>query len=123
MRSAARVGAALLALGGLVPLWWGSGLGLILLLAGAQRPDASVPDGDPCCVYPDDWGQVVLAVSGGLILIALAIGLLLGMSLLAGFAARGRRARITIRRWATAALVWAAGVAILWLTLTTVTRP
>jgi hypothetical protein len=24
----------------------------------AQRPDPAVPDGDPCCAYPDSWSQV-----------------------------------------------------------------
>ena len=58
---------------------------LLVLLSGAisaQRPDPTVPDGDPCCPYPDTWSEVGLgsvftlglsAILGGLFAFALAL--------------------------------------------------
>lgn len=89
-------------------LWFGFFAAMIGALSALQMPDASVPDGDPCCGYPDDWGDVALWLGGALVVGAgvLALGYLAGHAL--RFAAVGRPpAARTRRRLVRAAIVLA----------------
>jgi hypothetical protein len=54
-----RLLAAGLALASAVPLWFGIAVASINGAAAAQRPDPSIPNGDPCCWHPDTWVEVV----------------------------------------------------------------
>ncbi len=108
---------AVLAVGALIPLWWASGVGLLSIAIGAQMPDASVPDGDPCCGHPDTWGQSVQYLGAGLVLVVIAVGLFLGIGLLARYAAIGRATRVTKRLVAASAAAWLAVMAGLWIAL------
>jgi len=61
----------------------GAGWLVFSALLALQMPDPSVPDGDPCCVHPDTWGEVAagLAWTLGLLLadallVYVAVGLL-----------------------------------------------
>ena len=46
---------------------WGSAWAWLGIGMGAQLPDASVPDGDPCCGHPDTWFETILLTGAGLI--------------------------------------------------------
>jgi hypothetical protein len=42
-----------------------AGFGFIFLVGAisAQAPDPFIPNGDPCCVHPDTWGEVATGVA------------------------------------------------------------
>jgi hypothetical protein len=53
-----RLVAALVGLGAVLLSLYGTLWVLLFALITAQRPDPSVPDGDPCCGHPDTWHEV-----------------------------------------------------------------
>ena len=63
----ARVLAGLLALASVPGLAFGTFIALFGLGTLTQRPDPTVPDGDPCCGHPDTWGDVVIGGLYGLV--------------------------------------------------------
>ncbi len=74
----------------------------------AQAPDAFAPDGDPCCVVPDTWAQVLagtafVVVAAAVVAAVLAAGAALGVL---AIAARWPHPRLL----ASASLVTALGV-------------
>ena len=77
MRPAMRVAAALACLPLIVLGLWVSLFALIAFSVGAQRPDPTVLDGDPCCGYPDTWGDVARALSFGVAIGYVAVALAL----------------------------------------------
>jgi hypothetical protein len=70
-----RLLAAGVALASAVPLWFGIAIASITTLAAAQRPDPSIPNGDPCCWHPDTWAQVAggLAYAAGTVMACAAL--------------------------------------------------
>jgi hypothetical protein len=44
---------------------------MLAALVAAQRPDPAIPDGDPCCTYPDTWHDVADGVFAALTLASL----------------------------------------------------
>ena len=68
-------------------VWWGAA-------TVAEVPDPSVPDGDPCCTYPDTWGEIAGGAAFTLVF-ALVAGLALwAVAAMVPFAARGRWPRV-----------------------------
>jgi hypothetical protein len=91
---------------------WSFGLGVLMIVIGAQRPDPSVPDGDPCCGHPDTWAQVVELVGYGALWVIASLGLLAVVAAAAVGVVEARAPRWIRSRWARRfAVVW--GVATL----------
>jgi hypothetical protein len=68
--------AGVLALASVVPLWFGSWIALLNLGTAAERPDPTIPDGDPCCGHPDTWGEVAEGAAFGVATLAACAALL-----------------------------------------------
>ncbi|HEX8121957.1 MAG TPA: hypothetical protein VF549_11900 [Solirubrobacteraceae bacterium] len=60
------------------------------LAALGDRPDPSVPDGDPCCTYPDTWGEIIGPAALGVVLAVATAGLLVAAARAMEFALVGR---------------------------------
>jgi hypothetical protein len=70
-----RVGLALFALAAAGAALISAGLSVFALEFATQHPDPYVEDGDPCCTYPDTWGEIAAAGAVGVALVAGAVGL------------------------------------------------
>ncbi len=86
---AGRAAAGLLSLASVIPLWFGFWWAILGILTLGQTPDASIPDGDPCCSHPDTWGEVVLGGVGGTLLLVGCGALVYIAFRLAAFALQG----------------------------------
>ncbi len=62
----ARAVAGVLAVASVVPLWFGLSLALLNLAVAIQKPDPTIPNGDPCCWHPDTWAEVVEGIALGI---------------------------------------------------------
>lgn len=72
----------------------GAGLVVFLSLIAAQTPDPREPDGDPCCSYPDTWGETALWIGVPVALAAVvALGAGVAVALLT-WAIHGRSVRM-----------------------------
>jgi hypothetical protein len=98
------------AIAGLISLLISLYLALMVLLGAvvaAQRPDPSVPNGDPCCPHPDTWGEVASWSFGALSLAsidALIFTVAVGCLAIAG---SGRRPSWQNLRWIPVGVVGA----------------
>lgn len=54
---------------------WGAVIVLFGAALAAQKPDRTVPNGDPCCPTPDTWAETGLWMAGALMGAALDLGL------------------------------------------------
>jgi hypothetical protein len=100
--------------GGLICLLIALYGGLLVLLSAviaAQRPDPTVPNGDPCCSHPDTWGEVASWGFGALSFASID-ALILTVAVACFTIAGGGRPRWRTLRWipigavgATAALM------------------
>jgi hypothetical protein len=88
-RAAAFVTGAIVAAGAVAS----AALAVFGLTALGQRPDPSVADGDPCCTYPDTWGDIIESVAFGAALAVAAAGLLIAAARALEFALLGRAGR------------------------------
>src|SRR3954471_11610284 len=94
-----RLVAGVLAIASFVPLCVGLAIVWLTVAAAAQRPDATVPDGDPCCGHPDTWGEVFRGIATGMAEAALCAGLLYTAITLSQLAAQGVKPRLwSLRR-------------------------
>lgn len=94
----ARVGTGAAALPAALVGLYGLLLALFFVALAAQRPDSSVPDGEPCCPHPDTWGEVVGGVAAAVLPGVAAGGLVLAGLALAWTAVTGRAPRRVARR-------------------------
>ena len=85
-----RLASGALAVASVVPLWFGSFLALLAIAVSAQRPDPSIPDGDPCCGHPDTWAEVAGGLVYGFATVAGIFALAYVAVALARFALRNR---------------------------------
>jgi hypothetical protein len=110
MRALARGAAGLIAIALLAAVWIGIAWALLVLLISAHGPDPRAADGDPCCAYPDNWGEVAAGVALGVVLVAITASLIHVAITLAGFAIKGERPKLLPRQrvFATLATVAAA---------------
>lgn len=90
----ARAGAVLLALASLPAVGIGLAVAWFSIVVSAQRPDPSVPNGDPCCGHPDTWGEVVGGIVLGVGFAAICVALLYFAMFLGEFALKGARPRV-----------------------------
>ena len=92
----------------LAAAWWPFWLGFLLIAIGAQRPDPSVQDGDPCCAHPDTWGESAEYVGAGLLWAIVAVGLLAVAAAAVVGVVEGRTPRWIRGRWTRRlAVAWA----------------
>ena len=99
MRAAAQRASALCV--ALAAAWagaWALVISLLGLAMASQKPDPTVPDGDPCCGYPDTWGEVAASAGAGSLGLAITAGLLCVAGAATMFALTGRVPRIVRRR-------------------------
>ena len=103
-----RLSAVAILIAALAAAWWPFWLGFLLIAIGAQRPDPSVEDGDPCCGHPDTWQQSAEYVGAGTLWAIVAAGLLAVAAAAAAGVVSGRPPRWIRGRWARRlAVVWA----------------
>lgn len=69
-----RLAALAILLAALAAAWFPFMLGMLMIFIGAQQPDPSVPNGDPCCGHPDTWWDVFTTVGFGALCMAVALG-------------------------------------------------
>lgn len=87
-RTAAGIGAACVALIGTFGFF-----GVLWGLALTERPNPSLPDGDPCCTHPDTWDEVWDGVTD-LLVFTVVDGLFFAVAAGLGvYASTGRRPR------------------------------
>lgn len=92
-----RIAAGAAALVGLLPFY---GVAFFTFVGAApliNRPDASEPNGDPCCLYPHSWGEVALGTVGTLVGSLASAAIAVGLWWLASVALRGRVVRLRLR--------------------------
>lgn len=87
-----------------------------------QRPDPNPAlDGDPCCFYPDNWGEVLIGSIYFIAILSAGLGLLAAGSALSKFGATGRLpryARTRTARWLGAfSLFCAVSVPLSWVVI------
>jgi len=104
MRALARAAAGVVAVALLWPVAIGIAWTLLMFAIAAVRPDPTVPDGDPCCGYPDNWAEVAAVAAQGVVLAAITVSLMYVTITFAGFAIKGERPKLRGRRRAVAAL-------------------
>jgi len=56
-------------------------------------PDPDVPDGDPCCVHPDTWGDIAESAAWGALFAVAAVGMACAAFASARYAATSRPPR------------------------------
>jgi hypothetical protein len=72
-RLTARILAGVLSVASAAPIVMAVTLAFWNVALSAQQPDPTVPDGDPCCGHPDNWGEVALGfVSAAMFLLGAA---------------------------------------------------
>jgi hypothetical protein len=101
-------------LGGCVAILVGLYGAAFVLIAGAiaaERPDPTVPDGDPCCPYPDTWQEVWIGIAGTLGLAVVDSFIFMAAAAMLSCGAHGRSPRLGRLLWIPAGyVVFAAGL-------------
>lgn len=106
-----RLVALAILLAGLAATWFPLMLGLLMFFIGAQQPDPSVPDGDPCCGHPDTWWEVLSGVGFGALCMIVALGPLTVAAAAVVGVAEGRPPRWIRARWVRRlGIAWALAV-------------
>jgi hypothetical protein len=90
----ARGVAGILAVASVAPVCLGLAIAWLSIAVAAQRPDPSVPDGDPCCGHPDTWAEVVGGIGLGVAVAAICVAVLYLAMIFGEFAFKGARPRV-----------------------------
>ncbi|WP_028067538.1 hypothetical protein [Solirubrobacter soli] len=94
-----RLVSAFVGLGAVLLSLYGALWVMLSAVIAAQRPDPLISDGDPCCVHPDTWGEVVDWSFWALTMASMDALLLAGAVACLGYAGSGHRPRWRRRRW------------------------
>jgi hypothetical protein len=100
-------------LASLAAAWIPLGAALLYTVVALERPDPSVPDGDPCCEHPDAYGDVASYLAYAALWAVLAIGPLVLASGACFGVVHGRLPPGLLgRRAAAHAALWACAAAV-----------